>query len=245
MHLQKAIEQFGYKSNEAKIYLSILTLGESTVSEIALRAGMPRTTAQMLIQRLYKDGLMNFIFKKKRRLWFAENPEKLFIRLKEKETLLKEVMPQFQALRNDAGTTKPIIKFYSGADGIKEILRDILETKHHILSLTSLDDALLLLGDDFKYFIKQRYSRYLHVRFLTKRHPETMELKKRDAKELRQTRFLPDNCKLKNAQFIYGNKMAIFSLKKKMPIGIIIEDQDIVDTQSWLFELAWNSARLE
>lgn len=244
MHLQKSIEQLGYKPNETRIYIAALNSGEATISEIAQKAKIPRTTAQMLIQDLQKEGLMNFYIKKRRRLWLAENPEKLLIRLKEKEVFLKEVMPELQALRHNTGV-KPAIKFYNGADGVKQILQDIIETKHHILSLTSLEDALLLLGEDFKDFIKQRYSRHLRVRFLTKRHPETVELKKRDAEELRQTRFLPENFELKNANFIYGNRIAIFSLNKKMPMGIIIEDQDIIRTQISLFELAWNSAKAD
>ncbi len=242
MHLQKSIEQLGYRPNEAKIYLSALNLGEAAISEIAQQAKIPRTTAQMLIQGLQKEGLMNFYLKKRRRLWLAENPEKLLIRLKEKEIFLKEVMPQLQALRHDTGV-KPTIRFYGGTDGIKQILQDIIETKHHILSLTSLEDALLLLGENFKDFIKQRYTHYLRVRFLTKRHPETIELRKHDAEELRQTKFLPDDFPLKNANFIYGNKVTIFSLNKKLPVGIIIEDEDIVDTQTALFELAWDNAR--
>lgn len=244
MHLQKSIEQLGYKPNEAKIYLAALSLGEATISEIAQKAKIPRTTVQLLLLNLQRDGLINFYVKKRRRLWLAENPEKLLIRLKEKEVFLKEVMPQLQALRHDTGV-KPTVKFYSGMDGIKQILRDIIETKHHMLSLTSLEDALALLEEDFEDFIKQRYTHYLRVRFLTKRHPETIGLKKRDAEELRQTRFLPEDFELKNANFIYGDKVAIFSLNKKLPVGVIIEDQDIVRTQSSLFELAWNNAEAD
>lgn len=238
MLLQKTIERLGLKPNEARVYLAALNLGEATISEIAAKAQLPRTSAQVVIQNLQKEGLINFYVKRKRKYWIAENPEKLLAVLKEKGSALQDIMPQLQALRHDTGV-KPTIKFYSGTDGIKNILNDIIETKHHILSLTSMENAVILLGESFRDFIERRYTHYLTVRFLTNRSPETLELKKRDNQELRHTKFLPDNFRIKNANFIYGDKVAIISLNTKLPVGIIIEDKDIASTQTMLFEVVW------
>lgn len=238
MHLQKTIERLGYSQNEAQVYITSLNLGEATISEIAQKAKIPRTSVQIIVHNLQKNGLINFYVKRRRKYWIAENPEKLLAAIKEHETTLKAVLPELQALRHDTGA-KPTIKFYSGTDGIKNILDDIIETKRHILSLTSMEDAVILLSEDFRDFIERRYTRHLKVRFLTNRSPDTITLKKRDDKELRHTKFLPNNFKLKNANFIYGDKVAIISLNKKLPVGMIIEDKDIADTQTMLFEFVW------
>lgn len=241
MHIQKTIEQLGYGSNEAQVYLAALNLGEATISEIAGKAKIPRTSAQFIIQHLQKRGLINFYIKRKRKYWIAENPEKLLTALKEQETMLKEALPELQALRHDTGV-KPVVKFYSGADGIKDILDNIIETKRHILSLTSMEDMMILLSENFRDFIERRYARHLKVRFLTNRSPETIALKKRDAQELRHTKFLSDDFKLKNANFVYGDKIAIISFNKKLPVGTVIEDEDIANTQTMLFEAAWDQS---
>lgn len=238
MHLRKTLEQLGFTGNASVVYLTALELGEATISEIAQKAGMPRTSCQTIIRELKQAGLLNFYAKRRRKYWIAENPEKLLIGLKEKEAALKEIMPQLQALRHDTGA-KPTVKFYSGIAGIKLIFNDIIETKRHFVSLTSLEDALSLMGDEFHDFIERRHKHFLRVSFLTHRSPETEELKKRDNAELRHTRFLPENFNLKNANFMYGDKVAIISLNRKMPVGIIIEDADIAKTQVAIFEFIW------
>ena len=238
MHLQKTIEQLGYSPNEVKVYFASLSLGEATITDIAQNAKIPRTNAQFIILRLYNSGLINFYIKRRRKYWIAENPEKLLTALKEKELFLKEALPEIQALRYDTGV-KPTIKFFSGEENIRLIFQDIIETKHNILSLTSMEDALKLLGEDFQDFIIQRYKRHLRVKFLTNRGPETIALKKRNTEELREIRFLPEGFIVKNANFVYGEKVAIMSLNKKTPVGIIIEDKDIAHTQTMLFDTIW------
>jgi len=175
---------------------------------------------------------------RRRKRWIAENPEQLIINLKEKEALLKEILPELKALRYDTGV-KPTVRLFNGIEGINIILDDIIETKHNILSLSSAGDRLRLYSDDFKDYIERRCKRHLKIRLLTNRSPESERLRKDDVKELRQTRFLPDEYELKNRSFIYEDKIAIISLNKKLLVGTIIEDKDIAETQSKLFEIAW------
>lgn len=241
MHLQKVIEQFGYTPKQAAVYLVLLNLGEATISEIVKMSNLPRTSLYSILSLLNKNGLANYYKMRGRKYWVAGDPKKLLINLKEKEAALQEVISELQAMRHEVGA-KPSVKFFKGIDGIKAILDDIIESKRTILAMTSIEDAVTLLGETFKDFIEKRQRHHLRVRFLTNRSPETLVLKKRDSKELRQTKFLPKNSFVKNANFIYGNKIAILSLNKKHPIGIIIEEADIAETQTMLFEAIWSQS---
>src|SRR6185369_15991067 len=93
MHLRAAIEQLGYSPHEVTVYLAALELGGSTVTEIAAKARLPRTTVNLVIRALQKRGLMNAYLQRRRKIWGAENPEKLLIALKESEAALKVVLP--------------------------------------------------------------------------------------------------------------------------------------------------------
>jgi len=42
---------------------------------------------------------------------------------------------------------------------------------------------------------------------------------------------------------IYGDKIAILTLRKDEPIGVIIENKDIVETQKSLFNVLWNNGK--
>lgn len=238
MHIQKAIEELGYGRNEAKTYLASLGLGAATVTDIAQKARIPRTTCQHSIEILEHDGLMGSYTMRRRKYWIAENPDKFLLNLKEREVVLQDILPELKALRHETGV-RPTIRSYHGIDGIKAILSDIITSHQNLMSLTSLEDARRLLGDEFRDFVEHRYKSNMRVRFLTKKSPDTIAMKARDTSELRTTRFLPDDFVICNANYIYGNKVAIISLNKKLPIGIIIEDQDIAEMQRALFEMAW------
>ena len=164
------------------------------------------------------------------------------IALKESEAALKVVLPELQSLRHDTGV-KPTVRTYGGPQEIKQIMNDIIDSKHHISAMLAWDDWIELLGKSYlDDFIENRYRHYLRIRLLTPKTKTSLALKTRDSQELRVTQFLPDSISINNANFIYANKVAIISLNKKRPVGILIEDQDIHHTMEVLFESVWRQS---
>ena len=242
MHIRTVIEQLGYSPHEVDVYLASLQLGGSTITEIAGKAKLPRTTAGEIIEALRRKGLMNAYLNRRRRVWVAENPEKLIISLKEREAALKMILPQLQSLRHDTGV-KPTVRTYVGVQEIRQIMNDILETRHNFFAILSWDEWIKLLGKAFTDdFIETRRRHFLKVKVLMPRTATAFRLKQKDSQELRTTRFLPGFAQIKNSNFIYGNKVAIISLNERRPTGIVIEDQDIVNTMEIFFESLWQQS---
>ncbi|HVM77156.1 MAG TPA: helix-turn-helix domain-containing protein [Candidatus Paceibacterota bacterium] len=242
MHLRSVIEQLGYTPQEVTVYLASLELGPSSATEIAGKSRLPRTTVNLIIESLHRKGLMNAFIKRRRRIWAAENPERLLISVRENEAALKLILPELQSLRHDTGV-KPTVRTYGGAEEIKQIMNDMLETKHHISAIISWDEWISVLGKNYvDDFIETRYRHFLRIRLLTPKTKLSSALKARDAEELRATQYLPASLEIKNTNFIYGNKVAIISLNTKRPVGILIEDQDIHHTMDVLFECLWRQS---
>lgn len=239
MHISNVIQQLGYPSSQVKIYLAALDLGEATITDLAGKVSMPRTSVQSIIEEMHKKGLMNYYLKRRRRYWVAENPEKLMISLKEREAALKSIMPELQSKRFAQGG-RPIVRVYHGPEEIKLIMENMIDSKKHINAIISWDDWRFFFGDDYvDDFIENRYKHFLRIRLLTPKTPSSISLKERDSRELRQTRFLPTSMDIKNTNFIYDNTFAIISLNKRQPVGIVMEDPDIAHTASLLFESTW------
>jgi PAS domain S-box-containing protein len=99
MQLQKVIEQLGYSSNAAKVYLAALALGEAHVSDIAVKTNLPRTTVQTLVDKLHEDGLMNFYVTRRYKYWVAESPERLLAHLKKRESAVQDALPELMAIK--------------------------------------------------------------------------------------------------------------------------------------------------
>lgn len=240
-YIQKTIEKLGLTRQEAALYISALELGESTISDLSRKSGIPRSSCYEIINSLVSLGLIDVLKIGARRFYKAENPEKFRSILKEKEVLLNEILPQLKKypLITDR---KPGLNLYEGQRGMKMILSDILARQFPLLAITSIDDALEVFGDGFLEFIQNRYKKHIRVKLLTQKSEEGVKLRNKDSLELRQTRFLPSDFEFKNANFIYGNRVAIISLMAKNPYGLIIDDADIAQTHRLLFELAWNSS---
>ena len=106
MQRQKAIEQLGYTPKEAKVYLATLELGEATISEVADKVKIPRSSAQVIMDKLHDDGLVNFYVMRRYKYWVAENPERLLSNLKQREDAMREVLPELSAMREDGWSRK-------------------------------------------------------------------------------------------------------------------------------------------
>ena len=106
MQNQKVIEQLGYTPKEAKVYLASLHLGEAHISDIAAKAKMPRSSAQLIVDKLHADGLMNFYVMRRYKYWVAEKPEQLLLNLKKKEQVMAEALPKLAAIRESTRNNK-------------------------------------------------------------------------------------------------------------------------------------------
>lgn len=241
MHLQRVIERLGYKPNEVRVYLAALRLGECTYSDIAVQVKLPRTSVQLIVDRLHKDGLMNFYVKRRYRYWIAENPEKLIIELHEREAALRTVMPELSAMRN-GGSGKPTVKTFIGTEQIKQIHEDILSTQQNLCAFLPWDEWVAIMGREYiADFIERRVQLHLKAQTLVSKTASSLRLKERDAKDLRQVRFLPSNFAITDAIFIYANKVAIVCLNKLQPTAVLIDDPSIKTTMTAFFNQFWSA----
>src|SRR3989344_4425511 len=97
---QSSLEYIGLKPKEAKIYLALLELGEASVVQIAKSAGIKRTTVYNILPDFINRGLAASTFKKKRKVYFIEDPRSLKNDVKEKESVIDKVMPELLAIQN-------------------------------------------------------------------------------------------------------------------------------------------------
>lgn len=242
MRPKTAIEQLGYSPQEAAIYLAALELGTASATDIAKKAHLPRSSANLIIAALNKKGLMTAYLQRKRKVWSAENPERLLAALKEREAAFTLALPEISTLRQ-SDDAKLKIRAYRGVDEIRQIMNDMIDAKQHISTLLAYDRWLNLMGTAYwDDFTEIRYRHYLRMRALTPKSKEATELKQKDGEALRITQFLPAAIEVNNATFLYANKTAIISLHKKAPFGILIEDDDIHHSMEVLFESLWHQS---
>lgn len=244
MQTQKVIEQLGYTANEAKVYLAALGLGEAHISDIASKVKMPRSTAQAIVDKLQKDGLMNFYVQRRYKYWVAEKPERLLDQLRKRQEMLQEMLPELSRLKKPSGSHKPTVKVFTGRDEINHILDDMINTRQHILAIIPEDSFVELFQgtSNFEDFTQSRVRNFLRFRVLAPNTPTGRSLAERGNKELREIRFLPDRVKIKTASFMYGDKVALMIFNQRQPMAVLIEDPTIRETKVVMFEELWDQS---
>lgn len=243
MQLNELLNQLGLDYKEDDVYLALLELGTASVHEIAIKAGIKRTTTYDVLDNLIKKGLVGQTQKGKKRLFYAEEPEKLNVLLWEKQSKLIEAMPLLKSLYNTAGS-KPKIRYFEGKEGLKQVYRDTLNYQGELVAFIT-ENIINDLGRDFaEEYIAKRKKANIAARVIAPDTTEHREYKNKDKEFLKQTRLVPkDKFPFTIEMNIYGNKIAFMSFKETL--GIIIESNEIANNMKLLFELAWKGAKQE
>lgn len=241
------LKNIGLTSEQADIYLSLLSHGAQSAGQLAKSTKVQRTYIYKICQELIKKGLISQKKKARGTTFTPLSPDYLLsiaqeqkAKILEAQTSLEEVLPQLK----DKFTSiedKPIVKVFEGEDGIKKANLLVLAEKKEILTYLVINKEIdKKLADFWKKYYDIRIRDKIFVRAITPNTPEGIEYKNNDSKQLRITRLIPsDQFEFTIEKNIVGNKVAFFSIQGNKLVSTIIENKAIADTEKAIFELVW------
>jgi len=251
------LKNLGLDNTEAKVYLALLQIGPSTVTEITKKAGITRTLGYHTLEKLGWDGLVNRVSGKHKKLrYLAEHPKNLVQFTKDKKNAwkkrLEEIekdLPNFISLYKIA--EKPVVRFQEGLNGVKSIYSETLESKTEILSILDIEGwDTSELRQWAKEYNKERSKKQIHERILMLDTKQGREWMKYYRGSLKYTKYrwikpeqLPGLEDLGGEINIYENKVVMALLKKPSRMGILMESTVLANLLKAMFELAWQSAK--
>ncbi len=231
------IKQTGLTHNEALIYKALLEIGPSLAGQISRKTGLHRRTVYDTAEMLIKKGVIGYILKNNRRLFMASSPEKFLDILKEKENLLKDVLPEMMNLYKST-QEKEETNFYKGRQGLKTVLEDQLrDGTKEILILGASSKASEVLQFYFKWFQIKRKEKKIKTRIIFDKTDKKHKI------PLSEIKYLPQKYSSPLAVNIYRDKVAIILWSKENPIAIVIKSKEISEGYKKYFELMWKTIR--
>ncbi len=241
------LKQFGLSAKEASIYLSLLELGASSVSQIAVKAKINRTTAYDILEALVQYGLVSYVKEETKKHYVAENPEALVGYLEKKGRALiskaseaKKILPELKSVYNLI-PHKPKVKYYDGEDGIIAMYEDSLTSRSEILSWLDPERTADFSEDYFSQYYKRRAEKGIHIKAIVNDVPISHEINSRNKAEDREMKIIPRQMMdIVPECYVYDDKVAFMSLREKF--GVMIESKDIAKALRKLYELAWKHA---
>ena len=234
------LKDLGLSENEAKVYLSVLSLGSSTILKIARNADMKRTTIYSVIESLRQKGLILVEMQGIKQLFVAENPENLISILENRKRKFQDFLPEFLALYNLKGG-EGFIKYYEGLESVKNIYEELLkEAKPHedYLVITDQQQWHNLDANYFQKFIEKRAKLNLNIKILMCDSDIARQHKKFEKNYNEQIKILDKDKKIDINLIITPRKLVIHQLVDPI-MAIVIENKSIIKMQKQFFDIIW------
>lgn len=255
--MEYLLKNSGLEETETRVYLALLELGPSSVTEITSKANITRTLGYHVLEKLGWYGLVEETGGKgKRRQYIAKHPRYLlqFVRNKKNSwerrlTELEQHLPEIVSLYKIA--EKPVVRYEEGVQGVKNIYLETLESKTEILSILDLEDweseEFYQFGKDYT---KERSKRKIHERILIFDTASGHRWMDNYRGSFSYTHYrwinpkqIPGIADFGGEMNIYENKVMVAITKKPNRIGILIESRPLVNILKGMFELGWQVAK--
>ena len=245
--LDKELKKIGLKEKEAKVYLSLLELGPSSLTAIAQNLQMNRTSLYDVLAGLEEKQLLIVSVSGKRKVYAAETPEKLKILLKERLASINDLLPELLSI-TQKGKVKPTLKYLEGIEGIKSAFLDSLQAKSKTIigfsgveALTVENKALLRFWE--KEYMPKRKKKGVKVQLIMPDSKMGKYMKENDERDLRESRLLPaSSYDFSSEIYVWDDVLAFTSYSQGEEFALQIESKPIADTVRMIFRIVWNQA---
>ncbi len=118
--MEKELSKAGLQKTEISVYLYLLEHGLATPAQIGKGISMLRPNTYAILKSLEEKNLIDKEPRGKRFVYHAKDPEAIILRLESQKQAMRILLPDLRALYK-AQKNKPIVKFYYGADEVKEV----------------------------------------------------------------------------------------------------------------------------
>jgi sugar-specific transcriptional regulator TrmB len=249
-HLLANLQETGLSEKEARVYLAMLELGESSIIPIAQRAGIKRTTVYNYLDDFRRLGLISMTVRNRRQHYVAASPARLSELMQARLAKVEEVVPTlFSLYKQEEG--KPSVQMFEGVEGIKEVFRLSLETVgKKIDAIPVRSSGHNHVGDEFivKYLddTKRKKIAYRSLR----PSQDDAEYKKSGylryvptPDDNRQIRIAPEWFTPESHIHMYDDTVAIFSQTKEKPYAMLITSKSYKQTMELFFASLWEQSR--
>ncbi len=237
------LKKLGFSDKSAAIYLALLRLGPSSVRELAEKTELNRGTVHEVLKWLREQSLVEFYEKDTKQYFVAEDPRKLkdlvdkrMVDLKDVEKEIDHLVPELKSL-HDKGGEKPVAKYFE-KEKIHLILEDVLaacektgELEYRIYSAAGLREYIY---DGFETFSDARVAKGIAVKVIALGDGGKL-------RGLDERKWLKSENATQTYIFIFPGKTAYISLDaKNEPVGVVIENEGVYQTQKMIFDNLWS-----
>lgn len=239
------LQKIGLSENEAKVYLSLLKIGNSSTSKIVSTAGISGGKIYETLDKLYQKGFVSISNINGIKHFQATNPDSLILfieeqkkALSEKQEEIKKILPEISKIQKEETFTSEII---IGERGIKPLVQKLFENSKKTIFAMGIDGEK---KDKYNYFwwhLTYNYiekinkkAKYLFVENTSKYYKKHLNLKNIESKTLKNIS--------PSAIDIIDNHILIFTYDNEKLHCVHIESEPIARSFKSFFDNLWQQS---
>jgi sugar-specific transcriptional regulator TrmB len=249
--ISQLLSEIGFTDKEARVYLVILELNEALPSSIGRKAGVKRSTAYVILERLQKKGLISSVIRNGSLHFRAVDPQ-IFLndqlehykQLEENIGHLSSILPDVMNIHHLFNAGTPQMSVFKGKDGLIQVMEDSLSASTELLCWCDVELATnTLLKDYFPKYLEGKMKRNIWLKGIFCKDKASLRHKKYQKEELREVYLIPkEKFPFDNEINIYDDKVSVISHEDA--VGVIIQNEHIANTQRSIFNFAFEYAKI-
>ncbi len=239
---KNALLGFGLNEREARVYVTALELGPTSILSIAAKTGIRRTTVYEIIKSLTAKGIMITELKGFKTFYCATHPQNLISIFENKKESLEIIVPELTSLYKSQGNENSI-KTFESLESIRSLYQEMLNNYRS-------GDFCYIIGNNDKFFaldpkffqkyVEDRAKLNIDVRIIVDDSESSRERKKFARNLNSQVRILPKEIGIP-ANFTVTNHVFLTQTLENNISASTINNKDIIGLQKNLFLTIWNS----
>lgn len=247
-HIADFLKNLGFSPVEAKIYIRLLELGQSSITELAHSLQMNRVTAHFNIQNLIEKGLITHVKQGRQRELSAQPPETLQYIIEKKERQIRRLEEEFTGILPIMHKLMPStphthrnfdVKFFQGENGVRAIYREVLKS-HELRSYVNISSIFEVFPENPQLFPEAVSRRHLKMWEIIEDSSRSREYIKTVDPKRYFYKFFPSDWNVSVFDYmIFEGKIAMIAGKQELN-GILIVNDDMYQNAKALFEMLWN-----
>lgn len=237
-HLQMKLIECGLSANEAKIYLLLLRNNNLKAGQIAKLSGIKRASTYTSLDLLVEKGLVSQSSQDGIFIFYAEAPARIKEYLQLQQKKLDEQINSVHAVESDLKLLQdeqlriPKVSVFTGKEGLRTLLEKSLENQK---------EPILIIGDypqdqdPVPFYTSERIAKKIKAKLITPKTNASVQASHDDRTSLRETKFIDNNHRFPGSIHISKNAVTLFTHSNHHSIGVLIQDNDLVETFKEIF----------
>ncbi|MBI4173119.1 MAG: hypothetical protein HY519_00190 [Candidatus Aenigmarchaeota archaeon] len=238
--LVQILAKLGLSRNDVLVYLALLRSGKAGSGQITRDSGLHTSRVHESLNKLAQAGLVAYFFTTSKRVYQAENPERLLETAREIEQETKRVLPRLLEMGKQK-EEKVNARLYEGYKGVRTVYNSSLERlkpgeEHFVFSAFGEPDFFVPF---FINWNKRRVAKGIKLRVVINEDAKEKILSYVKGR-LARYKILPKDFSTPTSTNIFGNTVAMVVWLEK-PIAFVIESKEAADSFRKYFEILWKS----